>query len=43
MLDNYYGLRGWDKNTGVPTRTKLETIGLKFVADELEKTAKLPA
>lgn len=43
MLDNYYELRGWDKNTGVPTRTKLETIGLKFVADELEKTVNQPA
>jgi len=43
MLDNYYELRGWDRKTGVPTRTKLETIGLKFVADELEKTANLPA
>ena len=43
MLDNYYELRGWDKQTGIPTRTKLETIGLKFVADELEKTVNLPA
>jgi len=42
MLDNYYELRGWDMNTGVPTRTKLETIGLEFVADELEKTMNLP-
>lgn len=41
MLDNYYELRGWDKN-GIPTRAKLESIGLKFVADELEKLEKLP-
>jgi aldehyde:ferredoxin oxidoreductase len=43
MLDNYYELRRWDKKTGIPTRTKLETIGLKFVADELEKVVNLPA
>jgi aldehyde:ferredoxin oxidoreductase len=43
MLDNYYELRGWDKKTGIPTRAKLERIGLKFVADELEKLGKLPA
>jgi aldehyde:ferredoxin oxidoreductase len=41
MLDNYYELRGWDKKTGIPTRTKLETIGLKFAADELEKMGRL--
>ena len=41
MLDNYYELRGWDKN-GIPTRAKLESLGLKFVADELEKLGKLP-
>jgi aldehyde:ferredoxin oxidoreductase len=43
MLDNYYELRGWDKKTGIPTRAKLESIGLKFVADELERLGKLPA
>ena len=43
MLDDYYELRGWDKKTGTPTRAKLEAIGLKFVADELEKLSKLPA
>jgi len=43
MLDKYYELRGWDKETGIPTRAKLETIGLKTVADELERLGKLPA
>jgi aldehyde:ferredoxin oxidoreductase len=43
MLDNYYELRGWHRKTGIPVRAKLETIGLKFVADELEKLGKLPA
>jgi len=41
MLDNYYELRGWDRKTGIPTRAKLEEMGLKFVADELEKLRKL--
>ncbi|HPC56201.1 MAG TPA: aldehyde ferredoxin oxidoreductase C-terminal domain-containing protein [Methanolinea sp.] len=27
LLDEYYELRGWDKN-GVPTRQKLEELGL---------------
>ena len=41
MLDEYYGLVGWDKETGVPTRAKLEALGLKDVADELEEMGKL--
>jgi aldehyde:ferredoxin oxidoreductase len=36
MLDEYYEFVGWDKKTGVPTRAKLESLGLKDVADELE-------
>jgi len=43
MLDNYYELRGWDKKTGIPTRTKLERIGLKSVADRLDRLGKLPS
>lgn len=42
MLDDYYETRGWDKKTGNPTRAKLESLGLKSVADELEKLNKLP-
>jgi aldehyde:ferredoxin oxidoreductase len=34
-LDAYYAARGWDKNTGVPTRTQLEKLGMKDVADDL--------
>jgi len=37
LLDEFYELRGWDKTTGRPTREKLEELGLKDVADELEK------
>ena len=42
VLDSYYDKRGWDKATGRPTRKKLEELGLKDVADELEKSGKLP-
>jgi aldehyde:ferredoxin oxidoreductase len=28
MLDEYYGLHGWDKKTSWPTREKLEELGL---------------
>jgi aldehyde:ferredoxin oxidoreductase len=36
MLDEYYEARGWDLESGFPTRDKLEELGLKAVADELE-------
>ena len=42
MLDKYYELRGYDVKTGIPTRRKLEELGLKYVAEELEKMGKLP-
>ncbi|MGA2670242.1 MAG: aldehyde ferredoxin oxidoreductase family protein [Dehalococcoidia bacterium] len=38
MLDEYYDLVGWDKNTGIPSRAKLEALGLYKIADELWKT-----
>jgi len=34
MLDEYYALRGWDKN-GLPTPAKLKELGLEFVLDQL--------
>jgi aldehyde:ferredoxin oxidoreductase len=42
LKDRYYELRGWDVNTGWPTRAKLEDLGLKDVADELASAGKLP-
>ena len=39
-LDTYYNLRGWSTE-GIPTRTKLEELGLEFAADELHKLGKL--
>jgi aldehyde:ferredoxin oxidoreductase len=41
MLDDYYVAQGWEKTTGNPTRERLENIGLKTVADDLEKLGKL--
>lgn len=35
MLDEYYEVRGWNVETGVPTRAKLDELGLGYVADEL--------
>lgn len=42
LKDRYYELRGWDVNTGWPTRAKLEELGLKDVAGELASIGKLP-
>jgi len=36
MLDEYYSERGWDLKTGVPTRAKLQELGLTYVADDLK-------
>ena len=41
-LDEYYKQRGWEIITGWPTRTTLEELDLKDVADELESAGKLP-
>lgn len=35
MLDEYYTARGWDKDSGTPTRVKLVELGLNDVADQL--------
>lgn len=39
LLDDYYRLRGWDSN-GRPTRTKLQELGLGYVADQLGSAIK---
>lgn len=41
-LDDYYDEREWDIKTGIPTREKLEEIGLKDIADDLAKQGILP-
>lgn len=37
LLDEYYEKHGWDKHTALPTRAKLESLGMSDVADVLEK------
>lgn len=42
MLDEYYKLRQWDRETGWPTRSKLEELGLEEVVQELKEMGCLP-
>jgi aldehyde:ferredoxin oxidoreductase len=37
----FYRLQDWDPTTGYPTRMILESLGLGYVADELEREGKL--
>jgi aldehyde:ferredoxin oxidoreductase len=41
MLDEYYELHCWDKETSFPTKEKLEELGLENVASDLERIGKL--
>jgi aldehyde:ferredoxin oxidoreductase len=41
MLDEYYDLHGWDRETSFPTRKTLVDLGLENVVDDLEKLGKL--
>jgi len=36
MVGEVYSLHGWDEN-GIPTRDRLEELGIKYVADDLEE------
>jgi aldehyde:ferredoxin oxidoreductase len=42
MLTEYYRMHGYDLKTGIPERERLESLGLKFVADELEAHGPYP-
>jgi aldehyde:ferredoxin oxidoreductase len=35
MLEAYYEVRGWDSKTGYPTREKLISLGLEWLAEDL--------
>lgn len=37
----FYRLQGWDTSSGYPKRSTLESLGLNYVADELEENNKL--
>ena len=41
LLDDYYEVRGWDKETGLPTRETLLKLGLDFVVDGLSSSERL--
>lgn len=41
MLDEYYDLHGWDRETSFPKRETLVDLGLDDVADDLERIGKL--
>ncbi|MBW1772717.1 MAG: aldehyde ferredoxin oxidoreductase family protein [Deltaproteobacteria bacterium] len=41
MLDDYYDLHGWDRETSFPTKKALMDLGLEDVANDLEKIGKL--
>ncbi|MEM2926659.1 MAG: aldehyde ferredoxin oxidoreductase N-terminal domain-containing protein [Candidatus Bathyarchaeia archaeon] len=38
LVDEYYLLRGWDLETGIPTKRKLDELGLQDVAEELYRS-----
>ena len=42
MKDEYYELRGWDKETGVPTREALRSAALDEVVEDLDRRGVLP-
>jgi aldehyde:ferredoxin oxidoreductase len=42
LVDLYYECRGWDKDTGWPTRETWERYGLADIADDMERLNKLP-
>jgi aldehyde:ferredoxin oxidoreductase len=42
MLDEYYALHDWDKQTSWPYRDTLEKLDLKEVIPELESKGKIP-
>jgi aldehyde:ferredoxin oxidoreductase len=35
MLEEYYHYRGWDRETGKPSKEKLIELGLNRVAEDL--------
>jgi aldehyde:ferredoxin oxidoreductase len=43
LKTNFYDFEGWDTSTGWPSRGTLEDLGLKKVADELQRQGRLGA
>ena len=40
LKNRFCQFRGWDVDTGVPARTKLEELGMKDIADKLHSAGK---
>ena len=40
LLDEYYEMHGWDVRTGVPARATLEALGLRSIAEDLDRAAR---
>jgi aldehyde:ferredoxin oxidoreductase len=40
MLEEYYEARGWNVKTGIPKRQRLEKLGLRSIAKDLEAIRK---
>ena len=41
LKDRYYELLGWNGSNGLPTRARLAKLGMKYVADELQRVGRL--
>ncbi len=41
LLSEWYWLRGWNRETGIPTKNTLEGLNLGHIADELKVRGKL--
>jgi len=41
MLEEYYDVRGWHPETGIPTDETLEKLNLKYVKEDLRKRGKI--
>jgi len=41
LKTRFYAVRGWNAANGSPTRAKLEQLGMKAVADKLQRAGKL--
>jgi aldehyde:ferredoxin oxidoreductase len=38
-IQHYYVLAGWNKDSGIPTRAKLQELGLEWIADQIGITS----
>jgi aldehyde:ferredoxin oxidoreductase len=37
MLEDYYEIRGWDRERGIPTEERLKSLEIEDVAKDLKK------